>query len=880
MIEGYSTNLRESRLRQTIQEDAKAYNEYASAALELMDPHISDQGLCTVIRSTRDIDQNKRRRYLYHIPLLGGQQKSDDNCNMLSIPPVELYDNILSRIPSPSGRKVAIFREEITKESSQTTSSKRRAVLEVWTDYGNCLSRRILLPESQHGKLIFDGATFGGPSWNRDETVLVYVAERTAPSTASFFDSPNYEDSFMNDGNEGESSGEGHTPVIRGGVHTLGGGKYESWGEKYHRQAPLLDLFLANVETGLVGKVENCPGSETGQTTTLKSFALGQPVFEPTLGQTIVYVAWDAGGGPEMPRRLGLLHCQQRPSKLYASPVGKLLERLMQRNLTSTQHHYNEDPNKQNNSEDNSAHALGQSHDQATSTANHNGGTTGEDTRADAASEKDGACYCLTLENRLARCPLFSPTSNGGSRSKLVYLSSADGFDTHSGCFGLSSMDWSNGRPVTSSHRTLLSRVWDPNKDNPKDSPTVLGMKFPGLFLNQLPTYCFLSPEYILVTTQWGSALKVVRISLKTGDVIPIQHSLFSSSDDMQSDCILCVHGEQGALGMTSSPHKTPIVWHVSTSRLVQNEKSIVIEPNIVKSISAPIAASKFSPIQEKTELKFNSHIRFLSEKDLPRAKGLRDGIPLQTILLLPDNSSDNCKRPPLIVVPHGGPHGVSPTTFLPSYAYLCGYGGYAVALVNYRGSSGFGQAFIECLPGHIGSLDVKDIVTVTRDLKKSGLIDPNRVGICGGSHGGFLTAHCTGQYPDLFQAAAMRNPVTNLPSMSTATDIPDWVFVEALGKYDWMTYRPPLSQEEIAAFWSKSPIRYVGNVKTPTLVALGLQDLRVPPSQGLEWYHSLRSSRTRTKLLMYEDNDHAIGGTSAEADVWVNIKRWFDEHL
>lgn len=301
----------------------------------------------------------------------------------------------------------------------------------------------------------------------------------------------------------------------------------------------------------------------------------------------------------------------------------------------------------------------------------------------------------------------------------------------------------------------------------------------------------------------------------------------------------------------------------------------------ILQSISAPIAASKYSPIPESPELRFTYSIRFLSGKDLPRVKEIRvEGIPVQTILLLPEHASENCSRPPLIVVPHGGPHGVSSTNYLPSYAYLCGYGGYAVALVNYRGSTGFGQAFIECLPGHIGSLDVKDVVAVTLDLKKSGLIDPNRVGILGGSHGGFLTAHCTGQCPDLFRAAAMRNPVTNLPSMSTATDIPDWVFVEALGKYDWMTYRPPLSRDEVATFWSKSPIRYVGNVKTPTLVALGMQDLRVPPSQGMEWYHSLRSARTPTKLLMYDDNGHAIYGTAAEADLWVNVKRWFDEHL
>jgi acylaminoacyl-peptidase len=124
-----------------------------------------------------------------------------------------------------------------------------------------------------------------------------------------------------------------------------------------------------------------------------------------------------------------------------------------------------------------------------------------------------------------------------------------------------------------------------------------------------------------------------------------------------------------------------------------------------------------------------------------------------------------------------------------------------------------------------------------------------------------------------------MRNPVVNIPSMVTATDICDWCYVEACGKYNWGEYRPP-NQEELRIMWKKSPVRYVENVKTPTLVALGLSDLRVPPSQGKEWYHTLRAKGIPTKLLVYEDDDHAIAGVASEADHWVNIKRWFDEHL
>jgi len=160
------------------------------------------------------------------------------------------------------------------------------------------------------------------------------------------------------------------------------------------------------------------------------------------------------------------------------------------------------------------------------------------------------------------------------------------------------------------------------------------------------------------------------------------------------------------------------------------------------------------------------------------------------------------------------------------------------------------------------------------------GLVDSKRLAICGGSHGGFLTGHCLGQYPDLFKAACMRNPVTNIASMITSTDIPDWCVIETcgLGTYDWSEFTGP-SADQLAEMYSKSPIAHVKNVKTPTLIALGAKDLRVPPCQGLEYYHILRRN-VPTKLLLYDDCDHPIGAVGSKADNWINIKRWFDDHV
>jgi acylaminoacyl-peptidase len=116
---------------------------------------------------------------------------------------------------------------------------------------------------------------------------------------------------------------------------------------------------------------------------------------------------------------------------------------------------------------------------------------------------------------------------------------------------------------------------------------------------------------------------------------------------------------------------------------------------------------------------------------------------------------------------------------------------------------------------------------------------------------------------------------------MLTATDIPDWCFVEALGcgYYNWKEYRSA-SREELDIMWEASPVKHAMAVVTPTLIALGMEDKRVPPSQGLEFYHVLRANGVTTKLIQYDKDDHAIDKVVSEADHWINVKQFFDTHL
>ena len=97
--------------------------------------------------------------------------------------------------------------------------------------------------------------------------------------------------------------------------------------------------------------------------------------------------------------------------------------------------------------------------------------------------------------------------------------------------------------------------------------------------------------------------------------------------------------------------------------------------------------------------------------------------------------------------------------------------------------------------------------------------------------------------------------------------------------QYNFSDFKTP-SREELGAMWDKSPIAHFQHVKAPTLIGLGMKDRRVPPSQGIEYYHALRAKGVPTKLLVYDDCDHAIDGVAGEADFWMNTKLWFDRHL
>ncbi|KAK2155253.1 hypothetical protein NP493_2091g00008 [Ridgeia piscesae] len=192
-----------------------------------------------------------------------------------------------------------------------------------------------------------------------------------------------------------------------------------------------------------------------------------------------------------------------------------------------------------------------------------------------------------------------------------------------------------------------------------------------------------------------------------------------------------------------------------------------------------------------------------------PLSASTADGLDYECYLLESAECRQPDTKPPLAVYIHGGPHSVLPTEFIPYLAGLCRCG-YSVLAVNYRGSTGFGQDGIESLLGKVGTQDVRDVQNAVEKVLDMDVVDKDRVVVIGGSHGGFLTAHLIGQFPDFYKAAVCRNPVIDLCSMFGTSDIPDWVFTEGGLTFTHAQIANPAIYEEL---WKRSPIRYVNQV-------------------------------------------------------------------
>lgn len=244
------------------------------------------------------------------------------------------------------------------------------------------------------------------------------------------------------------------------------------------------------------------------------------------------------------------------------------------------------------------------------------------------------------------------------------------------------------------------------------------------------------------------------------------------------------------------------------------------------------------------------------------------DGLEIEGLLLTPRDG----ERPfPLIVNVHGGPTGAWSHGYLPAGAFgpLLAQDGYAVLLPNPRGSAGRGQEFARANLGDMGGGDLQDILAGIDSLVEEGVVDGDRVGITGGSYGGFMSAWAVTQ-TDRFAASIPLAAVTDWRSFHLTTNI---------GRFDEL-FLDADPFEEGGEYDARSPVVQAKKCKTPTLMLHGEADLCVPVGQAQEMYQALVECGCETELVVYPREGHGWFEREHLLDTWERMQEWYGRHL
>ena len=246
------------------------------------------------------------------------------------------------------------------------------------------------------------------------------------------------------------------------------------------------------------------------------------------------------------------------------------------------------------------------------------------------------------------------------------------------------------------------------------------------------------------------------------------------------------------------------------------------------------------------------------------------DGTNVEAFLTLPSNRRPGT-RLPLIMVLKGGPHSQSgPHWNHKAQAYAAR--GWATLQVNYRGSTGYGQAFADAIFGDQNGGEAKDcIYAVWAALRRYDFLDPERLGIEGGSYGGQLTNWIVTQ-TDMFQAAIPRAGISNLISFNYMAYYHDYLAVE-YGAF-------PHQDDLMDRLWERSPLKHVARVRTPVMFLHGENDNDVPIAEAEQFYIALKDVGVETIMVRYPREGHGIRESRHQVDVVERSIDWYTAHF
>ncbi|MGQ7298191.1 prolyl oligopeptidase family serine peptidase [Quadrisphaera sp. KR29] len=263
--------------------------------------------------------------------------------------------------------------------------------------------------------------------------------------------------------------------------------------------------------------------------------------------------------------------------------------------------------------------------------------------------------------------------------------------------------------------------------------------------------------------------------------------------------------------------------------------------------------------------LRATGRLRPLVEVEHPS----RDGYPVHGWVVLPDEARHGTGPHPVLLMVHGGPHAQYGWALFDEAQVAAG-AGYAVVMGNPRGSAGYGLAHGRAVLGALGTVDADDVEALLDGVLADASLplDRERVGVVGGSYGGYMTALLTTR-TQRFAAAVVERGYLDATSFVGSADI-GWFFADQL-------HGSPEAMRE------QSPMTHVASVRTPTLVIHSEQDWRCPVEQGQRWWTALRRQGVESELLLFPGEGHELtrsGRPSHRTARFEHLQRWWDRHL
>jgi dipeptidyl aminopeptidase/acylaminoacyl peptidase len=298
----------------------------------------------------------------------------------------------------------------------------------------------------------------------------------------------------------------------------------------------------------------------------------------------------------------------------------------------------------------------------------------------------------------------------------------------------------------------------------------------------------------------------------------------------------------------------------------------------IVAAISNPILPGELFQLEVTTgELKQLTSVneKFLASITLSQPEQISfpasDGTPLHGWIMKPAGFKEGEKYP-LVLEIHGGPHAMYANTYFNEFQVLASEG-YAVLYINPRGSHGYGQQFVNAVRGDYGGGDYQDVMdAVDYALENYDYIDKDRLGVTGGSYGGFMTNWIVG-HTDRFRAAVTQRSISNWISFYGVSDI-GYYFTEWQIKADL---------NDLETLWKHSPLAYADKIKTPLLILHSEKDYRCPIEQAEQLFIALKRQGKETKFIRFPESNHELS-RSGKPNLRLNrlgyIVDWFNGHL